>query len=739
MDGGSGGTGGSGAAGAGGAGGTAGSDCNETGCDDGNACTVDGVCNTVTGVCLGGGGNEPIDTRCNQNGGFVCDGEGACVLCNEDAQCARFFPPTQCREPAECVDHECPIPAPVPDGRSCDDGQCFEGQCVAVLPQRKPIPIACDNSNSDGLWQLQMDLTVGPTAVEATRTFDATMRTSLVISREFLQFAIDALFPTELTALEVDAAGAEIRTTGVSAGSPVSTRLAEPPIVIPIAQMTNPSDPQGPKLATDDVTIALNPILAASYRAEASGEVCFDAGGAMPPSTLGAPPVRTGIRALASNGAVIRFECTGGTVNDNGSPENPFDDSIDPNPPANQVCFPIDTPEVDLCEGPPPVDCTSDDQCITESICDPFSGTCLPGETVPRGAACNQDGGTVCDGQGSCVECVESTGCVDDENQCTTSPACLNDSCAPLTNLPQGTVCDQDEGDRCDGAGNCIFVGDGPFPQTELLTLGCSNNLDSDVWIVPFDLTVAPDTIRSGQSFVADLGGAAEVPERLLDSVQRVIPGGATRINLVEVRATVHVRVGAAGSDVVLEGESLPYRCAVGDVVCDPANDLAGVPGRRGNADCVPVGSANPCGRFVDIPTSNDCGPGGVCAALDDGSGTKLDQCDINGFCVAGELPLPLRSVVANYTADASGEVLFGWDDLGTGATIGADGAWELPAAVFEEPIVSNGIRVSVEGLSVALECTMGVDSGGIYGVGPPGQSSPTPSPLLIGFPIQSP
>lgn len=734
VDGGLGGMGGSGAAG-----GTAAGDCNETGCDDGNACTVDAVCNTLTGVCVGGDDDAPINAPCNQNGGFVCDGEGACVVCNEDAQCARFFPPTQCRAPAACVNHECPIPEPLPDGSPCDDGQCFEGQCVAVVPQRKSIPIACDNSNSDGYWELSMVLTVGPTAVEAARTFDATIRTSLVIPRAFVQFAMDAVFPTELTTLEIDAAGAEVVTTGVLSGSPVSTRLPGAPLVIPIPQTANPNDPQGPNLATDDITIALNPILAATYRAEASGEVCFDAGGAMPPSTIGAPPLRTGIRAIASNGAVVRFECTGGTVDDGATIGDPFDDSIVPNPPSSQICFPIAMPEVDLCEGPAPIDCASDDQCVTESICDPFSGTCAAGEDLPRGAPCSQDGGTVCDGGGRCVECVESAQCPDDGNQCTSDPACVSDRCAPLEDLPQGTVCNSDGGDRCDGEGNCIFVGNNPFPQTEALTLGCTNNIDSEVWLVPFELTVAPETVRSGQPFVVDLDGVATVPETLLDSLQWVIPGGAARIDLIDVRATTHLRMGATGGNVVLEAEPIPRRCAIGDAVCDPRNDLPGLPGRRANSDCVPVGSTNPCGRFVEIPTSDDCGAGGVCADLDDGTGTKLQQCDINGFCVTSELRIPLAPGLANYVAATAGEVLFGWDDATTGATLGADGAWELPVAVFEEPIVSNGIRISVEGLSVALECTMGVDSDGIFGVGVPGESSPTPDLLLIGFPIQAP
>jgi hypothetical protein len=219
-----------------------------------------------------------------------------------------------------------------------------------------------------------------------------------------------------------------------------------------------------------------------------------------------------------------------------------------------------------------------------------------------------------------------------------------------------------------------------------------------------------------------------------------VIPGGAVRVDLIGIKATVQVRAGASDEEVALGPEPIPYECAVGDeTACDPANDLPGVPGRRGNSDCVPTGPTNPCGRFVTIPTSDDCGPGGVCASLDGGAGTKLDQCRTNGFCVMGGVQIPLAPSVGNYTAAPSGSVLFGWDSSNTGATLEANGTWDLPPAVFEDPIGPNGIRVNIGGLSVALECTMGVDSGGPYGVGVPGESSPTPNALLISFPIQSP
>lgn len=762
--------------GMGGAGGAAGTNCIETGCSDGNACTVDGVCNTVMGVCMGGGGFEPADTPCTQEGGFFCDGEGTCVVCNEDVQCARFFPPRECRDAAVCVDKQCPFPDALPDGSPCSEGQCYQGGCVPVAPQNKLVPMVCDNQVTPFFWEIPMNMTVAPSAIEATRPFTAQIEAALSIPQEFLQFGLVSVFPAALTDIEITSAAAEIVTSGVLSGSPVSTVLAPVPVTAPIPQVPNPGNPGGDACTTDedcplaafgqrcgaddecacacetgcvpeqcanvvtgDIEVPVNRIFNAPYRAEAAGAACFDVGGEDPPSAIGAPPLRTGIRGVASNGAFIRFECVGGTANDNGTPRDPFDDFVDPNPPAAQICFPIDTPDVDLCEVPPPVDCSDDNECAVDGICDPFTGECSPGNSEPRGTPCDQDGGRACDGQGNCVQCVEDMGCADDGNQCTSDPVCANDTCLPLSNLPEGTVCNQDGGNLCDGSGNCILVGDGPLPQSQELTLGCTSNLTSDVALVPFQLSVAPSVIVQGDPFTADLSGVGLISEDLLDSVQWVIVGGATRVDLIDLLATVHVRAGATGDDVSLSVMPIPYRCAVDGAICDPSNDEPSIPGRRSNSDCAPVGPTNPCGRFLVIPTSDDCAPGGICAQLDGGAATKVNQCATNGFCVTEALPIPLESQVGSYVAGAAGQVLFGWDDANTGATLDANGTWDLLPAVFDDPIASNGVRASIDGLSVALECTMGVDSDGIFGVGVPDQSSPSPNLSLISFPIRLP
>jgi hypothetical protein len=282
----------------------------------------------------------------------------------------------------------------------------------------------------------------------------------------------------------------------------------------------------------------------------------------------------------------------------------------------------------------------------------------------------------------------------------------------------------------------------GSEPNDKVMSVACADNLTPQIGVLNWKLRVTPtQPIRSGESFIATLGGTATFSEAYLDAGQAAIPGGLQEVNLVDLKATVHVRSGAVGADVTLRAEEIPYECNVSRTPCDPANDLPGVPGARGNRDCQPEGTLNPCGRFVRAPTSSDCNADGPCAAL--GKTGPGSQCELNGFCITGEAELPLEERVGSYVAEDEGEVLFGWADESTGARIRESGpnagTWILPEAVYEEPIGLLGVRATVVGIPIATECTMGVDSRGPLGVDSLDLlSSPTPDSALISFPIEN-
>jgi len=283
----------------------------------------------------------------------------------------------------------------------------------------------------------------------------------------------------------------------------------------------------------------------------------------------------------------------------------------------------------------------------------------------------------------------------------------------------------------------------GPDGSTfPVVAVACTNNRNEETGIENWELEVSTTPVESGKPFTATLRGIALFDENFLDIMQDLFPGGVEEINLVDLKATVHVREGATGEDVVLEPEENDYQC--GDSFgppCDHANDLPSVPGRVGNVgntDCQdPEGPTNPCGRFIRLPISTECEPDGICDEHRK-LGPPTFQCERNRFCITGGLRLPLQAQTREYTAGAQGEVLFGWDDQSTGATIQQggeyDGTWILPPAVYEEPIASIGARVTVRNIPAALECTMGVDSG----LTTPSQlliSSPTPNEALIKIP----
>lgn len=355
----------------------------ESGCDDGNACTVDGLCERVTGECIGAG-PEPEDTPCGQNDIFVCDGQGSCVGCNVDAQCEAFFPDDECRAAPQCIDTGCPLPDPLPEGTPCSSGECRSGVCSSPwAPKQQLVPMACAGSISAGLFDSSMELTVDPTMINPAMQFSASVDSSLEIPAELLQQAVIESYPTPLLNVEVTRARAEIVSTRVASGSPVSTTLAPLPQTVPIPQVPNTGDAGGQSCATSDdcplgrfgqvcgffgggtqcacacqdgcvpqncaniveepVVLRLESIQGAIYSAFPTGDVCFDVGGDAYNPVVGLP-VRTGVR-VTTGPVPFAIDCDGGTVNDNGTPGVPEDDFVVPNAPAAQICFPIGAPQ----------------------------------------------------------------------------------------------------------------------------------------------------------------------------------------------------------------------------------------------------------------------------------------------------------------------------------------------------------------------------------------------------------
>ncbi len=396
--------------------------------------------------------------------------------------------------------------------------------------------------------------------------------------------------------------------------------------------------------------------------------------------------------------------------------------------------------------------CTTDVECddgsdCTVNTCNTGAGLCETAN-VSAGTSCNGDTG-LCDGAGVCVDNCTGVDC-SDGNECT-DDVCTSVGGAVCSNpsLPSGTSCAGGIG-VCNAAGTCVSIE--PPVQTAALMVGCRGNVTSDVSILPFDLTVTPGLITANAPFTASLDGVASFSEAFLDAAQAVVPGGVRRGQLITTNggglaATVAVSGAATGADVQLgpDPASLQQRCALTGLPCTGAPNL-------GTCTSIPVVNNNCTTGFVDIPIINgtplsaggctppaagspppdcDCSP---CTAIDPAPlTTKTDQCLANGFCVNGDLPLPLQAATGTYTAGATSGSLMYFDWVQPYG-IDVDGTILLPAATFADPPAPVGVRVSAGGLFVALQCAGGVDSGGPDGVGVPDDVSPTPNANKITF-----
>lgn len=271
-------------------------------------------------------------------------------------------------------------------------------------------------------------------------------------------------------------------------------------------------------------------------------------------------------------------------------------------------------------------------------------------------------------------------------------------------------------GNGGDGGGNAVVKN---------ITLGCSNSFNGTQSILDAELSVDAATVAGGSEFEAGLTGTATFPEAFLDVANLVVPGGLRQAELVDLKYIVQVRSGATGDDVTLNvdisqvepGEVRLCNFPVGEECTE-------------DSDCIGMDCMDPV-VLIDVPTSEDCAADGFC----DSAG-KSDQCEAVGFCISGDLNVPLTTATGSYTADASGEVLFGWADEGLDNNVFDEdtGTYTVPQPELGNPL-EQGIFVNASGIAVLIECVMGEDGGEV-----PGSDDNiieyTPDDSLIAVPI---
>lgn len=99
--------------------------CDPYPCEDRGECIAD-QCVPMLGVC--NYTYQPLNFPCSVSGGQVCDGDGACVECNDVSHCNDGHP---CTYDLCSAQHECSNPY-VPDGQGCGTASvCVGGSCIS--------------------------------------------------------------------------------------------------------------------------------------------------------------------------------------------------------------------------------------------------------------------------------------------------------------------------------------------------------------------------------------------------------------------------------------------------------------------------------------------------------------------------------------------------------------------------------------------------------------------------------
>jgi len=485
---------------------------------------------------------------------------------------------------------------------------------------------------------------------------------------------------------------------------------------------------------------------------DANGEAASDAGGDAACAATASSQIclDSTCNNATCDGSDRSLCCDDVAVNDGG-------DCSSENPPL-AVCN-AGVCETDACTVD--ADCDDGNECTTDT-CDVGTGVCTNDGAPNDGNACQPDascgatdgtcGGGTCTANDACSVAGDcpNTPAAPADPQCTAA-VCTSDVCGNFCDIDlaanAGSVCDFNPSAAdgvCQANGECVFAppscnfdnnGSDSTPTSGIVSVACTNSVTTAQSPFPFTLIVdVPGSVVGGGSFNASFDGIGVFPEFFLDAAQGVVPGGVSVAELVDIVSTVQVRSGATGPDVPLGADTTALTPGAVRFCNFPTDQVCTCPGGTlpGDTCAEPAcvgGTCNAEQVLAALPTSTDCAGGGTCDGL--GKTGTGSQCDLNGFCITGDLIIEFEeSAPTAYTADPSGTVLFGWADQGVPGLVLCpaaapncqdafmpDGCYDLPAAVFSNPTAPIGIRVNASGLFVPIQCAM-AEAGGICASG---------------------
>jgi hypothetical protein len=305
--------------------------------------------------------------------------------------------------------------------------------------------------------------------------------------------------------------------------------------------------------------------------------------------------------------------------------------------------------------------CTSPSACPASStlcVVDTCSSGCCGTSNASSDTTCSDNGGTVCDGAGHCVACLTAANCAAQSTLCKIN-TCTANSCG-ITNAAAETTCTDNGGSVCNGNGSCVAcvtAADCAPQSTVCKTNTCAanacgtSNVSLGTMCTDSGGTVCngngscvaatcSDGIKDGNETDVDCGGGTCPPcadtkdcKVGSDCVDKVCSG-----NPLTCQAPTC-------SDGVQNGQETDVDC--GGPTCDAQGKTCALGKRCGTgADCtddtctsnvcVTAGNGAACTSNAEC-TSGVCdinGTGNCCAASCVGGACGATSCDTSGACV---------------------------------------------------------------------------------------------------------
>ncbi len=293
------------------------------------------------------------------------------------------------------------------------------------------------------------------------------------------------------------------------------------------------------------------------------------------------------------------------------------------------------------CDGTGQVTLVADDTDLPDDGLECTQDTCVAGEptftNLPGGAPCGRGGLLTCDGNGTCVGCMDASDCGDD-TECQTF-ACDAGACS-IDNTPSGTPLQkQDDGDcqllQCDGDGNEESIEDNddlPDDNNVCTQDVCTSGVPSN----PNEMagtTCGTDLICDGSGQCVGCTAASQCPGSDTDCQTRTCDMGACDFAYQPMGTVTSIQVTGDCQQNQCDGMGVIVSVDLDtDVPAPDMNDCTIAACNGGMPAQAPVMDGAGCNDGSACTQTDTC-QSGVCQGANPVVCTPSDQCHDAGTC----------------------------------------------------------------------------------------------------------